>query len=54
MIVAKKIMPPRHVQSFEPAMMETIDAQIENIAKCAEKHAKKDPSGLRVVEVRSI
>ena len=51
MAVAKKIMPPRHVQSFEAAMMTTIDDQIENLAKCAEKHASNDPMGRRVVEV---
>jgi len=50
LIVAKKIMPPRHVQSFEPAMMVTIDDQIENLTKCADKFAEKDPQGRRVVE----
>lgn len=49
-IVARKIMPPRNVQSFEPAMMEVVGAQIENITRCADKFAAKDPNGRRIVD----
>jgi len=50
LIVAKKIMPPRNIQSFEPAMMEVIDAQIDNLAKCANNYARTDRDGKRIVE----
>jgi len=50
LIVAKKIMPPRNVQSFEPDMMEVIDAQIENLTQLADRYSKTDPNGRRLVE----
>jgi len=48
-IIAKKILPTRNLQSFEPVMLEVIDDLIDKLTDCVERDALDDPEGRRIV-----
>jgi cholestanetriol 26-monooxygenase len=43
-------MPPRHVQGFEPAMIEVMDAMIENMTERSLQFSEQDPQGRKLIQ----